>query len=90
MLWQPARAHGVFGGQFIGMTVACVAKTVRQDMTLHSLRCYFLLAGNRSVHIIYRVNRIRHGSSHATRQMDMQQNGRCFFTLLLSYWVPEP
>ncbi|CAO1620283.1 unnamed protein product [Parajaminaea phylloscopi] len=89
-LWQPARARGVFGGQVIGMAVACAAKTVRQDMTLHSLHCYFLLAGQRSTPIIYRVNRVRDGGSYATRQVEAQQKGRCIFTMLLSYQVPEP
>lgn len=59
-------------------------------MTLHSLHCYFLLAGDRSIPIIYRVNRVRDGGSYSTRQVEAQQKGRCIFTMLLSYQVPEP
>lgn len=72
------------------MAVASAAKTVRPDQTLHSLHCYFLLAGDRSQPIVYRVERVRDGGSYATRQVQAQQKGRCIFTVLLSYHVPEP
>lgn len=72
------------------MAVASAAKTVRPDQTLHSLHCYFLLAGDRSQPIVYRVERVRDGGSYATRQVQAQQKGRVIFTVLLSYHVPEP
>lgn len=80
----------MFGGQVIGQAVASAAKTTREDMRLHSLHCYFLLAGNRAMPIIYKVSRVRDGGSYCTRQVDAQQNGRCIFTIILSYQVPEP
>ncbi|CAO1615674.1 unnamed protein product [Sympodiomycopsis kandeliae] len=89
-LWQPARARGVFGGQVIGMGVTSSSRTIRKEMTLHSLHCYFLLAGNRDRDIIYKVIRIRDGGSYCTRQVNAQQDGKIIFTMLLSYQVPEP
>lgn len=72
------------------MALASSSKTVRPEMTLHSLHCYFLLAGDRTRPILYQVQRIRDGGSYATRQVNAQQRGRCIFTVMLSYQVPEP
>lgn len=72
------------------MGVASAARTIREEMTLHSLHCYFLLAGNRTRPIIYKVTRVRDGGSYCTRQVHAQQNGKVIFTMMLSYHVPEP
>lgn len=74
----------------IGMGVATAARTIRPEMTLHSLHCYFLLAGNRDRPILYKVTRVRDGGSYSTRQVHAQQNGKVIFTMMLSYQVPEP
>lgn len=72
------------------MGVACSARTVRAEMALHSLHCYFLLAGKQDTPIIYKTSRLRDGGSYCTRQVEARQMGRCIFVMLLSYQVPEP
>ncbi|EPQ28846.1 uncharacterized protein PFL1_03649 [Pseudozyma flocculosa PF-1] len=89
-LWTPARARGVFGGQVIAQAVAAAGKTVREGIHLHSLHCYFLLAGDQSVPILYQVARVRDGGSYVTRSVDATQRGRTIFTIILSYQKPEP
>ncbi|CEH12009.1 Acyl-CoA thioesterase [Ceraceosorus bombacis] len=89
-LWVPARARGVFGGQVIGQAVMASNATVREDVFLHSLHCYFLLAGDKSVPILYHVKRLRDGGSYVTRSVEAVQRGRCIFTIMLSYQKPEP
>ncbi|KAN0063035.1 acyl-CoA thioesterase [Thecaphora frezii] len=89
-LWTPARARGVFGGQVIAQAVAAAGKTVREGVFLHSLHCYFLLAGDQSVPILYQVSRVRDGGSYVTRSVNATQRGRVIFTIILSYQKPEP
>lgn len=89
-LWKPARARGVFGGQVIAQAVAASNKTVREGMFLHSLHCYFLLAGDENRPIIYQVTRLRDGGSYITRSVTAVQKGRSIFSIILSYQKPEP
>lgn len=70
--------------------MAAANKTVRDDVKLHSLHCYFLLAGDPTVPIIYHVERVRDGGSYVTRSVHANQRGRCIFTMILSYQKPEP
>ncbi|KAE8234681.1 hypothetical protein CF326_g281 [Tilletia indica] len=89
-LWQPSRARGVFGGQVIGQALTSASMTVRDGLSLHSLHCYFLLAGKRDVPIIYHVTRVRDGGSYVTRLVQAKQQGRTIFILMCSYQKPEP
>ncbi|KAL9940898.1 hypothetical protein V8E36_000386 [Tilletia maclaganii] len=89
-LWQPSRARGVFGGQVIGQSITAASKTVRDGLHLHSLHCYFLLAGKREIPIIYYVTRVRDGGSYVTRLVQAKQHGRTIFVLMCSYQKPEP
>ncbi|KAK0538139.1 acyl-CoA thioesterase [Tilletia horrida] len=89
-LWQPSRARGVFGGQVIGQSLIAASKTVRDGLNLHSLHCYFLLAGKRDIPIIYHVTRVRDGGSYITRLVQAKQHGRTIFLLMCSYQKPEP
>ncbi|CAD6885083.1 unnamed protein product [Tilletia controversa] len=89
-LWQPSRARGVFGGQVIGQSMTAASNTVREGLSLHSLHCYFLLAGKRDIPIIYYVTRVRDGGSYLTRLVEAKQQGRTIFILMCSYQKPEP
>lgn len=82
-LWVPARARGVFGGQVIGQSITAANKTVRDNVRLHSLHCYFLMAGDKTVPIIYDVKRLRDGGSYQTRSVEARQRGRVIFTIML-------
>jgi acyl-CoA thioesterase 8 len=89
-LWRPYSARGVFGGQVIGQAVAVSNASLQSDVyLLHSLHCYFLLAGDETRPIYYHVSRLRDGGSYVTRLVEAKQKGRCIFVLFSSYAKPE-
>ncbi len=71
---------------------AATGKEEEQDRTpvLHSMHCYFLLAGDPTRPILYQVQRVRDGGSYVTRSVSASQRGRVIFVLFSSYQVPEP
>lgn len=85
---DPARKR-VFGGQIIAQALVAAERTV-QGRTPHSLHCYFLLPGDASAPISYRVERLRDGGSFATRRCEAVQHGRTIFTLTASFQGEEP
>lgn len=89
-LWRPVRARGVFGGQVIGQAITVSNRSVREGVQLHSLHCYFLLAGDEKIPIYYHVSRLRDGGSYVTRLVEAKQKGKCIFVLFTSYAKPEP
>lgn len=52
---------------------------------MHSLHCYFLLAGSSETPILYHVERVRDGRSYATRTVQARQKGACIFTTTISF-----
>ncbi|KDN39161.1 Thioesterase/thiol ester dehydrase-isomerase [Tilletiaria anomala UBC 951] len=89
-LWTPSRARGVFGGQVIAQALSAARNTVREGPVLHSMHCYFLLAGDETIPIIYTVKRVRDGGSYVTRSTTASQRGKTIFILISSYQIPEP
>lgn len=49
------------------------------------MHCYFVLAGDPSVPIVYYVERVRDGRSFITRTVQARQKGKCIFTTTLSF-----
>ena len=84
-LWHPPGARGIFGGAAIAQTLAAAQKTVSRDFTVHSMHCYFVLAGNAEIPIIYHVERVRSGKSFATRTVQARQRGKVIFTTTMSF-----
>ncbi|PRP85141.1 hypothetical protein PROFUN_07212 [Planoprotostelium fungivorum] len=89
-LYIPAGARGVYGGQVIAQATLSATKTVRPEMKLHSIHCYFIFAGDPDIPILYQVTRIREGKSYATRSVQARQRGKAIFTLMCSFHTPEP
>jgi len=89
ILWRPIGARGVFGGQIIGLALAAANKTVGSEYHVHSLHSYFLLPGDSSVPIIFRVRRVRDGKSYVTRTVEALQRGKVIFAFMSSYKLPE-
>ena len=56
---------------------------------VHSLHSYFLLAGDNTKPILYRVSRIRDGKSYITRTVTARQAGKIIFTCVCSFHLPE-
>jgi acyl-CoA thioesterase 8 len=84
-LWHPPGARGIFGGAAIAQTLSAAQKTVDPEFTVHSMHCYFVLAGNADIPIIYHVERVRSGKSYATRTVQARQRGRVIFTTTMSF-----
>lgn len=84
-MWHPPGARGIFGGAAIAQTLSAAQKTVDSDFTVHSMHCYFVLAGNADIPIIYHVERVRSGKSFATRTVQARQRGKVIFTTTMSF-----
>lgn len=84
-LWHPPGARGIFGGAAIAQTLSAAQKTVEPEFTVHSMHCYFVLAGNSEIPIIYHVERVRSGKSFATRTVQARQRGKVIFTTTISF-----
>lgn len=80
----------VFGGQVISQSLVAARRTVEPAREIHSLHCYFMLAGDISVPIIYQVDRLRDGGSFSTRRVTAIQHGRAIFSMEASFQKEEP
>lgn len=49
------------------------------------MHCYFVLAGNADIPVIYHVEHVREGKSFATRTVQARQRGAVIFTTTLSF-----
>lgn len=69
----------------IAQCLAAAQRTVLENFTIHSMHCYFVLAGNAEIPIIYHVERVRDGKSFATRTVQARQRGKPIFTTTMSF-----
>ena len=67
------------------MCIAAAQRTVAADFLVHSCHCYFLLAGQADLPILFHVELVRDGRSFATRTVQAKQRGRCIFTTTVSF-----
>ncbi len=79
----------VFGGQVIAQALVAAQRTVKDDRYVHSLHAYFMRPGDPRVPIIYQVDRIRDGSSFATRRIVAIQHGHAIFSMSASFQIGE-
>ena len=92
-LWHPPGARGIFGGAAIAQSLAAAQATIPPpsaangfaEFFVHSMHCYFVLAGDSSIPILYHVERVREGKSFMTRTVQARQRGKCIFTTTLSF-----
>ncbi|KAI1875955.1 uncharacterized protein JN550_001451 [Neoarthrinium moseri] len=84
-LWHPPGARGIYGGAVIAQTLAAAQRTVPADFVVHSFHCYFVLAGDSGVPILYHVERVREGRSFCTRTVQARQRGKAIFTVTMSF-----
>lgn len=78
----------LFGGQVLAQGLRAACATV-DDRRPHSLRAYFMRAGDASRPVLYEVERIRDGRSFATRRVVAIQNGQAIFSMDVSLQVEE-
>ncbi|MCJ1377841.1 hypothetical protein MMC17_000937 [Xylographa soralifera] len=92
-LWHPPGARGIYGGAAIAQSLAAAQMTIPPPslsnnhavFLIHSMHCYFVLAGDASIPILYHVERVREGKSFMTRTVQARQRGKCIFTTTASF-----
>ncbi|EWC47162.1 hypothetical protein DRE_03531 [Drechslerella stenobrocha 248] len=70
-------------------SLAAAIRTVPENFCIHSMHCYFVLAGDWTIPVIYTVELVRDGRSFATRTVQARQKGRCIFTTTCSFQRPS-
>lgn len=92
-LWHPPGARGIYGGAAIAQSLAAAQLTIPPPspanrhavFLIHSMHCYFVLAGDATIPILYHVERVREGKSFMTRTVQARQRGKCIFTTTMSF-----
>lgn len=64
---------GLYGGQIVAQALVAAARTVPEELGVHSLRAYFIRRGDHDEPVRYEVDRIRNGRSFATRRVVARQ-----------------
>ncbi|MBZ5733657.1 acyl-CoA thioesterase II [Nocardioides sp. TRM66260-LWL] len=75
----------VYGGHVAAQALVAGVRTVADDLHVHSLHSYFLLAGDPTRPIVYDVERIRDGRSFATRRVAARQHGKPIYYLTANF-----
>ncbi|XP_016060326.1 PREDICTED: acyl-coenzyme A thioesterase 8 isoform X1 [Miniopterus natalensis] len=87
--WIPTTKR-LFGGQIMGQALVAAAKSVSEDVQVHSLHCYFVGAGDPKVPVLYQVERTRTGASFSVRSVKAVQHGRPIFICQASFQQAQP
>ncbi|XP_040837340.1 acyl-coenzyme A thioesterase 8 isoform X2 [Ochotona curzoniae] len=87
--WVPTTQR-LFGGQIVGQALVAAAKSVSEDVHVHSLHCYFVRAGDPKVPVLYQVERTRTGMSFSVRSVKAVQHGKPIFICQASFQQTQP
>ncbi|XP_038606168.1 acyl-coenzyme A thioesterase 8 [Tachyglossus aculeatus] len=87
--WFPSTQR-LFGGQIMGQALVAAAKSVSDDVHVHSLHCYFVRKGNPEMPVLYQVERTRTGSSFSVRSVKALQGGQPIFICQASFQRHQP
>lgn len=79
----------VFGGQVLAQALHAAYKTIPKERIVHSLHSYFLLPGDLTIPITYKVNEMRNGGSFSTRRVTAMQQDKTIFILAASFHKKE-
>lgn len=79
----------IYGGQVLSQSLSAAYETVDEDRIAHSLHAYFLLPGDKTKPVEYRVEKNRDGRSFTTRTVRAYQNEREIFTAIFSFQIEE-
>ena len=80
---------GLYGGQIVAQALRAAAATVEPTFLPHSLRAYFIRAGDHLEPVRYEVDRIRNGRSFCTRRVVARQAIGAILNLEASFHVGE-
>jgi acyl-CoA thioesterase-2 len=81
---------GLYGGHIVAQALAAAARTVDDELTVHSLRAYFIRRGDHTEPVRQEVDRIRNGRSFATRRVVARQAVGAILNLEASFQRTEP
>lgn len=99
-LWIPTGARGIYGGSVIAQSLLAAIRTTRppavkervdeegqkeEALMPHSLHCYFVLAGNPKIPVVYHSKDLRTGRSFATRGVEARQGDKTIFVASVSF-----
>lgn len=85
-LLTPPGARGTFGGQLIALALQCATETIDDpEKVVNSLHSNFLLPGDSSRPVYFRVLRIRDGKGFANRFVTALQNGEAIYIASISF-----
>lgn len=76
---------GLYGGQIVGQALRAATHTVDPGVRPHSLRAYFIRAGDAADPVRYEVDRLRNGRSFTTRRVVARQAVGAILNLEASY-----
>ena len=76
---------GLYGGQIVGQALRAATHTVETGLRPHSLRAYFIRAGDHTEPVRYEVDRLRNGRSYTTRRVVARQAVGAILNLEASY-----
>lgn len=79
----------VFGGQVLAQALHAAYNTIPKERTVHSLHSYFLLPGDLTIPIIYKVTEMRNGGSFSTRRVTAIQRDKTIFIMAASFHKKE-
>lgn len=79
----------IFGGHVLAQAILAAYDTVPEGRYIHSLHSYFILPGDQSEEITYRMDEIRDGGSFSTRRVLAEQNGQVIFIMAASFQKEE-
>ncbi|ODV60882.1 Thioesterase/thiol ester dehydrase-isomerase, partial [Ascoidea rubescens DSM 1968] len=91
-LHVPGANRGIFGGTLIAKSLLSAARTLpvnvqtgTSDFKQHSIHNTFVLGGDSSIDLQFRVERIRDGRNFVTREVKAYQNGAVIFISIISF-----
>lgn len=80
---------GLYGGQIVAQALRAAAATTAPGLRPHSLRAYFIRAGDQDEAVRYEVDRLRDGRSFTTRRVVATQAVGVILNLEASFTSPR-
>ncbi len=79
----------IYGGQVLAQSLSAAYETVESNRIAHSIHSYFLLPGDKTKPVEYRVENSRDGKSFTTRSVKAYQENREIYNAIVSFQIEE-
>ncbi len=86
---SPDKGRATFGGQFLAQSLHAAERTVATDREPNSLHAYFIRPGDVDRPSQVTVDTVRDGRTFSTRAVEVTQNDKALFRMLVSFQVPD-